>query len=453
MKYSDEDIFDFNSENYYFPTLNYKYPKLISEYVESTSCSLNNAMNAMQLDRVFGEGNLYILDLADESEISALIDAVEVPIEREDEDVLFAFEKYSVFSDLPKDERTISATFKKYDEDDSRALNDIIFDEYYTNIPDEYTSVSKSNIEQRIAALSSNCYSKDYLAALDSLYTSGKNTKILPFGNESYREVRYASEVMNVIGIDIKDLLKIYVNYKAADDGITLYFNYFNYLNTPYIKIEGTKYYPQVIDTTYLKLKPGEEGTLDIIVQFKCYDNEQLIGTKLGTLLTYKITNTSDDKPKFLINEVYRIKKDSLTSAAQAPKVKVTVSDINVSTSGANQSAKPTINMPVSVISDKPLTPFTIGLEYPYDLFKISSTAQYDGFSVDTNVANGYAVVKVSDPTIRFFNIEMQSQKTKAQLNKLKGKYRVEILDVHIVGENGLTAEVETSDGSIEVTA
>lgn len=65
----------------------------------------------------------------------------------------------------------------------------------------------------------------------------------------------------------LDDALKVYVSYKKEEDKtITLYFNYMNYLDTPFIKIADNKPVPALIDGTYLKLAAGEEGLLDIVV-------------------------------------------------------------------------------------------------------------------------------------------------------------------------------------------
>lgn len=51
-----------------------------------------------------------------------------------------------------------------------------------------------------------------------------------------------------------------------------------NYLNTPYVQKKAKAFTSHVIDSTYLKLDPGENGRLDIVVQLKYYVNETDIG-------------------------------------------------------------------------------------------------------------------------------------------------------------------------------
>lgn len=60
----------------------------------------------------------------------------------------------------------------------------------------------------------------------------------------------------------------MYVNYRLdkATKSIELYFNYFNYLDSPYVKMEdGVTVKMDTMDGTYLKLADGEDGYLNIV--------------------------------------------------------------------------------------------------------------------------------------------------------------------------------------------
>ena len=66
---------------------------------------------------------------------------------------------------------------------------------------------------------------------------------------------------------DLKSLLDIYTNYEVMSDGrIRLFFNYYNYMNPPFIEIVDNRQQVKAIDGTYLMLDPGESGLLDIVV-------------------------------------------------------------------------------------------------------------------------------------------------------------------------------------------
>lgn len=104
---------------------------------------------------------------------------------------------------------------------------------------------------------------------------------------------------------EINKFLKIFVNYSRNPNtgDITLYFNYSNYFNTPFVQKENTGMFESVImSNTYLSLKPGESGSLDIVIQFKYFDDIGIFsGCTSLPVLSYKIWNVSDDKPKFVI--------------------------------------------------------------------------------------------------------------------------------------------------------
>lgn len=113
--------------------------------------------------------------------------------------------------------------------------------------------------------------------------------------------------------ISIAGLTELYVNYKRDEDlnGITLYFNYNNYLNSPFVKMNGDgDVLIDTIDSTYLKLKSGESGYLDTIIQVKHREDGILLGYTNVTLARYQIFNISDDKPKFVVRVVNKVQRD-----------------------------------------------------------------------------------------------------------------------------------------------
>lgn len=134
--------------------------------------------------------------------------------------------------------------------------------------------------------------------------------------------------------IEIDGLDELYVNYKRDEDlnGITLYFNYNNYLNSPFIKMdEYGRVLIDTIDSTYLKLKSGESGYLDVMIQVKHREDNVVLGYTNVTLARYQIFNISDDKPKFIVRMLSKVEKDSYTvDDSLAKTCNVTVNDIVV---------------------------------------------------------------------------------------------------------------------------
>ena len=72
-------------------------------------------------------------------------------------------------------------------------------------------------------------------------------------------------------------------------------------------------------------LKPGENGELDIVVQARYYVGEELYGYRNIKMLTFKIHNLSDDKPKFYITKIYELRPGELDVEKAKPTAKLGV--------------------------------------------------------------------------------------------------------------------------------
>lgn len=168
--------------------------------------------------------------------------------------------------------------------------------------------------------------------------------------------------------VDLSKQLKLHVNYRRLKDennALELFFNYYNYLNTPYVKIEeGTKMKTDTIPGTYLRLKPGEDGILDIVVQFRYYVGNQLYGYRNARVLSYKVFNVSDDKPKFVIKKIFQAAKDSLLRSVETGTVTLKPSSITIDVDSPDISELVTAY--VNVSSDKRLaTGGSFYFDYP----------------------------------------------------------------------------------------
>ena len=178
------------------------------------------------------------------------------------------------------------------------------------NIPDEYITNKDMNAA---------------LAGIGSYMSSHGIFGVYPLFFESGRMI-YSQECMGFTLDDksldreqIEQLSRIYVNYRKYDDGgpkIELYFNYMNYLDSPYLRIVDNKTYIDTIDNTYLRLKQDENGTLDIVIQFRYYKGGNLYGYRNVKLASYQIYNISDDKPKFLMKKIMQLDRDGGSNAA-----------------------------------------------------------------------------------------------------------------------------------------
>lgn len=98
--------------------------------------------------------------------------------------------------------------------------------------------------------------------------------------------------------------MRLHFNYAKTKNGIVIYVNYANYINSPYVKLVDGRPYLALVDNTYLRLESGESGLISVVVQFKQLLNGILMAVKNIVVATYKVYNVSDDKPKFVIEKI-----------------------------------------------------------------------------------------------------------------------------------------------------
>ena len=446
FKYSDDDHFRFDSDNYYFPTLNVKYPKVIGDFVTSPSCQLEKAARTTDLSNTFDDNNLFILDLTD-PQISSEFGRVEIEMQHADDESLDGFEEMTEFDGT---DFTISSFFNKYDVNDSRSMQQVDFTEFCTdNEAADPTEVR--NIVS--AAYDKYADSTDFLNAI-ALSAATFGLSLDPFGQEQSKTKMLDSIAFDISQIDLADLLKLYVNYKKKKNGIVLYFNYYNYINTPYIKIVDGKTYPDYIQSSYCRVAPNEVGYVSIVIQLKYYKDEVLNGYKNVTVATYKVTNVSDDKPKFIIEQISKLKKGDLKVTRESPNVIMTVRDVVIDLADyadeKQLSSKPTFNLYIDIETDRRLSaPYEIGVDYPYDLAQ-PTEENGTGFFVDYST-NGYFNITVNESNLNTIRLGMQMNEQASELSNYINRYQVLIDKAYAEGQNGEVANIDTIQAAIEV--
>ena len=123
------------------------------------------------------------------------------------------------------------------------------------------------------------------------------------------RKIKYT-----VTESDVKDFLKLYVNFAKDEDGqIILFFNYNNLFLSPYLyQRNNGKFYVEFKPETFKKIAPNESTNLDIVIQIKYFNQiGEVCGVKDIPVLSYKIYNVSDDKPKFIIKNTWIINEEN----------------------------------------------------------------------------------------------------------------------------------------------
>lgn len=162
--YSEEEQFGIENDNYYFPTLNYKYPKTAGDYITNSSkCKFNNKDS---LSSLFKDDNLFIMNLANTSEISSSMKFVEIPVEKTVDDFVLCYEyDTEAFSDGT----TVSDYIGEYDTEDTRMVKSLFFTEMYTEqlstrlssvitnqIQNTYNTSLSTNVDGFVDKLSAN---------------------------------------------------------------------------------------------------------------------------------------------------------------------------------------------------------------------------------------------------------------------------------------------------------
>lgn len=131
------------------------------------------------------------------------------------------------------------------------------------------------------------------------------------------RKIKYT-----VTESDVKDFLKLYVNFAKDEDGqIILFFNYNNLFLSPYLyQRNNGKFYVEFKPETFKKIAPNESTNLDIVIQIKYFNQiGEVCGVKDMPVLSYKIYNVSDDKPKFIIKNTWILNEENVLYVREVP--------------------------------------------------------------------------------------------------------------------------------------
>ena len=214
------------------------------------------------MSSIFSDDSTFIIGLDDPSKILDLIGEVDIPLIYNDVNDVRAYEDY-----LSNDISGVD-NYKKFDITDPRADEFV----HFASILSDNVELSDHNIDVDATVVPEEFYkNKTIDQFLESCYNSFDGSQPLK-SEELTSDVTSEYITVNVTSsnCNIDNYLKLFVGYKRnrdENDKLELYFNYSNYLNSPYVKIEnGTEVKIDTIPGTYLKLKDGENGFLDIIL-------------------------------------------------------------------------------------------------------------------------------------------------------------------------------------------
>ena len=251
---------------------------------------------------------------------------------------------------------------------------------------------------------------------------------------------------------DIGEFLKIQANYKKGDDGkITLFFNYENYLNSPFVKIKNGRVYTDVVDGTYLKLENGETGVLDIVIQVRYYNGGKLYGYRNVKVLSYEITDLSDDKPKFMIRRIYTAEKDSFFSSVENLDGILRVDNVVAKMTAEDFIKRKEISVGITLWADKMSrkgSSFTV--RYPYDVIRF---ARRSGFGYQVKETKGGVLeVSVVNPEVSRFDLVFETSELAQNMMMYSNfRYGIWLGDVNISAQGGVPLDIKAESGSLTI--
>ena len=426
FKYDEElRYFVISDDLYYYPSLNRKYPSKPSDYYNENKFQVNNTENAAKIYDIFDSSNLFIIQLDDDSVFKNL-GQVDIPIFQNSGESIRVYEDFDITKFSTKDPnfyQYVHMTVESVLVSSSTGLSIPPYDgtaSTLSSLPTEDYQYSYG-VDNMFSDMESRYNNKqEFGYIVHPLFTEQNTNNII----DNYMYVNITDSEKT----SVNKFMNIYVNYKKEDDdSITLYFNYNNYLATPYVKIDNGKIKTDIIKGTYLKLKSGESDVLDILVQFKYYEKTELYGYKNVILVSYEIYNISDDKPKFLIRKINQAEKDSYKKY-ELQDIVIKPMDVSVELNEPNKK----FNVFITINSKYKINSLiNFKLDYPEQLIELNGTS-FENCIVKND--NG-----ILDITTTKENISQLSLQFKTKINEddyslyINRKYPLEVYDVNIL--------------------
>lgn len=434
FKYNEEDVYDIDDNRFYYPGCNEIYPKIDIN-------SLGMDLKSIDISNLFSQKSLYMLKL--DNSIDKKILSVEIDIQQNETECLMLTEDY-LDTDLEYGNPDLIKYICFADSEESNSLPfKVIYEhDYDGSILKYYDAKALNNFI-------------NFEAMLAYLW----NYKLYPTCSEQL-DIDYTMETLKVPVIDqvnLDELMTLYVNYEYDDNGnIIQYFNFYNYINSPFIEFDPIKKKLKStdIDGTYLHLGPGETGKLDIVAQFKAYSTEKtLYGVKTVILATYQIWNVSDDKPKFLIRKLYEV-GNGAGASNKLNDAKAFIKDKFISLDDETLETDKTINIdvPLNIQGKRPFSAFTFDINFRPNELVYNKINDPSVTVVSDEYANeGVVSFKIDKPfTYKTLNLQFTTHKSKFDIiTSDKRTYDVHISNVSALNIDEEVVDVQTSDGSI----
>lgn len=423
FKYSEQDIFEPGDIRYYYPGYNTKYPIRQCDLLDIMKDDIN-VIN--QYLKYTNQTDTYIIQLNSLDDLKQLKQVV-IPYQIIDNQTIIGYEDY-----LSSDDNFNN--IYNYDKSSVKMLQYSIITEN-----SESVIVELSNYLQKTSASS-------YLSIeIDNIKN---NYGVEPIFVEQEHNISYENNYIYNINLsnihEIDKFNKIFIQYDKTQDGIVLYFNFVNYYNSPFIKFENGEQVTDIIDGTFLKLEPNQEGILDIVIQIRRHlDDRNIIGVSNLKIASYKIFNLSDDKPKFMVQKIsdrvyslYDNMNEKLLSKINIENKKIILNNNTI-----DENLKFSIHC--DTLSQCPISKYEYKLSYDSVLLKL--------ITQDDNIKdNGLGILSIN--TNKNINIEFETNISISEIMKDNNshKFAFAVVDYDIYTPENQTVECEIYNGVVE---
>ena len=426
FKNSEQDIFEPDDIRFYFPGTNTKYPIRACDIFESMKNKLDVADYR---NKYLTQSNTYMLKMNDMEQLND-IGMVNIPYQLVDDNTLIVYEDYlKTDSDGQKNKY-------KYDTSSTKILN-------FTNV----TECELKELEEPLNNFINSCSFNSYLSStVNDIYVNyGSEPLYTENGNNTFTTdyIEYIPQLSNLNGIE--KFNNIYVQYDKDNSGITLYFNYMNFYNSPFMKIENGEQTSDIINGSYLKLLPNEDGILDIILQIRYHLNDRtLIGISNLKIASYRIFNVSDDKPKFLIQKT--TENIQVISNIKTEKYKTIINIENkvVDIDDTNREINQQFSLNCFINSNCGIGQCYYSFSYPKEILDVQIPTQYQKY-----ITENQGIITISSPESVYINF--QTKQTIGQLiNSQQGTFIFTIMDSEFYTNNNYEVECEYNHGLVK---
>lgn len=427
FKYSEDETFEPSDIRFWYPGHNSDYPLRVCEIFDHMK---EEAKTADYSNKYVKLNSTYILKMNDMSQFLDLKE-IELPIYSYDTNCLLVFEDY------------LSTDIYGYSNENKYDTSSIKMMEFTNNTDiSSLDNIKESQLNTYIAEQSPNVYlddKKSYIYqnfGIEVLYTEDIAD------NQGVKPLTYSPKLSNLI--DIEKFNNIYVQYDKSGDNIILYFNYMNLYNTPFVKINDGVQSDYIIDNTYLKLYPGEDGILDIDVQIRNYSDNRTVDALANIkIASYRIFNVSDDKPKFLIQKITDDVKVLIDNGQYENLfATITISSKEEDMGKFKTDERLSMDLNIGINPRCPLESLQYQLLYPSDKLTLISD--------NDNVEDNNGIISISSVNSIQLKFETKEYASYYFNNNIEPEFMFTIIEYECYAKNGEEVECEYFNGVIK---